>query len=161
MDGSKRYLGVKVVEAKPMTRGEYNTFRGWEIPADEDPADEGFLVEYPDGYISWCPKQQFEEANRSIYAMTFGHAIEAMKMGMKVARAGWNGKGMFVLRQKGYPDGIPVNAQTAAAFGLKEGVDLFKVQPYYQMRCVDGSHQMWLASQSDIDAEDWMVITDS
>ena len=39
--------------------------------------------------------------------MNFGEAIEAMKLGKKVSRSGWNGKNMFVVYQKGYPDGIP------------------------------------------------------
>lgn len=89
--------------------------------------------------------------------MNFGQAIEAMKRGAKITRTGWNGKGMFVVYQKGYPDGIPCNKQTAEAFGYNEG-DLFKCRPYMQMRCADGAHQMWLASQSDILAEDWQVV---
>lgn len=91
------------------------------------------------------------------YTMNFGQAVEALKVGRRVARAGWNGKGMFVVYQKGYPQGIPCNKQTADAFGYKEG-DLFKCRPYLQMRCADGSHQMWLASQSDILEEDWEIV---
>ena len=45
----KQYIGVKLINAKPMTRIEYNNFRGWELPADENGNDEGFLVEYLDG----------------------------------------------------------------------------------------------------------------
>ena len=89
--------------------------------------------------------------------LTFGEAIQLMKKGAKIARKGWNGKGMFVVYQKGYPDGIPCNKQTAEAFGYKEG-ELFKCSPYMQMRCVDGTHQMWVASQSDILTEDWYVV---
>jgi len=154
----KKYIGVKCVEAMPMLLGKYNKFRGWTMPENEDPATEGYLVTYPDGYQSWCPKAQFEEANRPATGLTFGHAIEAARVyGRKITRAGWNGKGMFVVYQKGYPEGIPCNKQTAEAFGLQEG-DLFKVRPYLQMRCADGSHQMWLASQSDILADDWMIV---
>ena len=36
----KDYIEVKVVEAAPMSRGEYNAYRGWKIPSDENPADE-------------------------------------------------------------------------------------------------------------------------
>jgi hypothetical protein len=89
--------------------------------------------------------------------MTFGGAVEAMKAGAKCARVGWNGKGMFVVYQKGYPEGIPANKNTAEAFGMQEG-ELFKVRPYLQMRCADGTHQMWLASQSDILEEDWVIV---
>jgi hypothetical protein len=68
----QNYIGTKLVKAMPMTRQEYNDLRGWKVPANENPEDDGYLVEYPDseanhqdfaGYISWCPKKQFEEAN--------------------------------------------------------------------------------------------------
>ena len=36
----KTYIGVKKIEAEPMTRGDYNTYRGWQIPTDENPDDE-------------------------------------------------------------------------------------------------------------------------
>lgn len=65
-----RYRGTKEVFARPMTRGEYNTYRGWQIPADENPEEKGYLVEYVeggepnderhDGYISWSPSFVFE-----------------------------------------------------------------------------------------------------
>lgn len=67
----KSYKCHKEVLARPMTRGEYNEYRGWTIPEDEDPSDQGYLVEYPDSpttgmpeghtnYISWSPKEQFD-----------------------------------------------------------------------------------------------------
>ena len=57
-----KYIGTKIVEAHPMNRGEYNEYRGWTIPKDENPADEGFLVKYHDNYESWSPKDVFEKA---------------------------------------------------------------------------------------------------
>jgi len=62
MRESKKYIGVKLLDAAPCTRGEYNQHKGWTIPADEDPTDEGYIVTYPDGYVSWSPKEQFESA---------------------------------------------------------------------------------------------------
>ena len=82
-----KYIRMHEVDAEPMTRGDYNKSRGWEIPANENPADEGYKVVYPDGYVSWCPKAQFEAAGRPCDGMTFGMAIEAMKRGEKVALA--------------------------------------------------------------------------
>ncbi len=61
-----KFIGTKQIEAEPMTRGEYNRYRGWTIPANENPEDEGYLVKYNDGYISWSPKKQFEEAYSEI-----------------------------------------------------------------------------------------------
>lgn len=60
----KKYVGTKVVEARQMTRGAYNKFRGWQIPADENPEDAGYLVKYSDDYVSWSPAYAFEEAYR-------------------------------------------------------------------------------------------------
>lgn len=67
-----QYTGTKTVFATPMTRGEYNALRGWEVPEDEDPTDLGYLVQYEndskanvegfDGYISWSPQRPFDLA---------------------------------------------------------------------------------------------------
>lgn len=56
----KKYIGCKLVGAEPTTRGRYNAFMGRNLPGNKD--DEGYLVEYPDGYISWSPKETFEKA---------------------------------------------------------------------------------------------------
>lgn len=94
--------------------------------------------------------------NERIY-MGFGQALVALKAGHHVARRGWNGKNMAVAYQKGYPDGVPCNRQTADVWHMKEG-ESFKVRPYLQMRCADGTYQMWLASQSDILTDDWEIV---
>lgn len=67
----KKYIGTKLINAKPMTRQEYNDLRGWTVPSDENPNDEGYLVVNTsvsernvtgfDGYVSWLPKLAFEE----------------------------------------------------------------------------------------------------
>ena len=59
----KTYIAVKQVKGKPMTLGDYNAYRKWSIPEDEDPNREGYLVEYPDGYQSWSPKEAFEASH--------------------------------------------------------------------------------------------------
>lgn len=66
------YIGTKSVLATTMTRGEYNEYRGWQIPENEDPSEQGYLVEYVDGgkpnderhqgYISWSPRDVFEQS---------------------------------------------------------------------------------------------------
>ena len=152
-----KYIGTKMIEAEEMNRGDYNKYRGWIIPEDENPTDEGYLVKYSDGYESWSPKKQFEEAYRDCMGMNFGIALELMKKGCKVAREDWNSKGMFAVYQKGYPDGIPCNRQTAEAWGMKEG-ELFKCNPYLQIRQADGSHSMWVPSVDDMLAEDWVIV---
>jgi len=66
----KRYKCHKVVHAQPMNRGDYNKYRGWQIPADENPDDNGYLVVYglgtDDEYESWSPKKQFDEGYTEI-----------------------------------------------------------------------------------------------
>lgn len=44
--------------------------------------------------------------------MNFGKALENLKEGKKLTREGWNGKGMLVVLQRGYPEGIACNKQT-------------------------------------------------
>lgn len=59
----EKYIGIKLVEAKSLNLGEYNDYRGWIIPSNENPLREGYLVKYDTGYESWCPKEEFEKAN--------------------------------------------------------------------------------------------------
>jgi len=62
----KYYIAVKAVNAVSMSLGEYNQFRGWTIPKDEDPDTQGYLVEYSDGYKSWSPAKAFESSHLEI-----------------------------------------------------------------------------------------------
>lgn len=88
----------------------------------------------------------------------FGEALALCKSGKRITRKGWNGKGLEVVYQKAYPQGIPCNTQTARAWGMKEG-DLFKCDPYLQISTVDGSHSMWVPSIRDCLANDWEVVS--
>jgi len=170
----KTYIGVKVVNAELMNRKEYNDYRGWELPADEDGTDVGYLVEYLDGgksnmpdrtgYVSWSPAGVFDRAYRQVEGLTFGLAVEAMKAGHKVTRKGWNGKGMFVVYMS--PLYLPpystsdtarkVNDRTAKWIGEDTPLDS---QGYIAMFTATKQWQPgWLASQADILAEDWQIV---
>lgn len=167
----KTYIGTKLIRALPMTRGDYNTYRGWTLPADEDGADAGYLVEYMDGgmpnhpghqgYISWSPKEQFEGAYRETTGMTFGLAIEALKKGAKVSRAGWNGKGMWLVLVPGQKDVLlREGSPYANALPMHKHVEIL---PHIDMWTVnaEGRRAMlpgWLASQTDMLAEDWAIV---
>ena len=84
-----------------------------------------------------------------------GWAVNEMKFhGLKVRRAGWNGKGMYVVFQRGYPEGIPINENTANATGIAKGT-VCKFLPYVMMCTVDGTFVPWLCSQTDLLATDW------
>jgi hypothetical protein len=90
--------------------------------------------------------------------MNFGQALEWLKAGNRVQRAGWNGKGMWVALQRGYPDGIPINGNTAQATGLPAGT-VCRFAPYLMLRAADGVFIPWVTSQADVLAEDWSVVT--
>lgn len=173
------HIGTKQVTATPMTRLAYNTYRGWTLPADENGADEGYLVEYLDGgkpnhpshagYISWSPKAQFDAAYRPTTGMTFGLAIESLKAGKRVARAGWNGKGMWLLLVPGTPNvepraGTPYAKALEASHGLPVGSGFaIEILPHIDMWTTNaqGRRAMlpgWLASQTDMLADDWQIV---
>ena len=170
-----QYYGTKNLNAKPMTRREYHTLQGWEISAEENPHDEGYLVEYLDGgkanhpdfagYISWSPKDVFEKAYQPITAMSFGHAIVALKEGKKVARAGWNGKRMFLYYVPA--NSYPAQTDAAKAYWANKQPPLSEneVSPilvpygaYIAMKTAQENVVPWLASQTDVLADDWQIV---
>ena len=127
------YIGTKEVLAYEQTR--------YEAP--------GYGVIYPDGYASWSPKATFEAAYRVTegagQALTFGDALYFLKQGEKVSRAGWNGKGLWLEMER--PD-----------------ADSKMTLPYVYLNYPDAAQFTpnarvpWLASQTDMLAEDWAVL---
>lgn len=95
--------------------------------------------------------------------MNFGQALALLKEGYKVAREGWNGKGMW-LSLSGPLVGRVVAAnsfwsQNNADYAAQSPDGVAKVLPCITMKTADGSILMgWLASQTDMLAEDWCVV---
>lgn len=89
------------------------------------------------------------------YGLDFSQALVAVKQGLKIWRPGWNGQGMFVVFQQGYPEGIGINFNTARATGLTEGT-VVAFLPYLMFRTVEGAFVPWVASQADLLADDWI-----
>ena len=87
--------------------------------------------------------------------MTFGEAVEALKDGKKVARTGWNGKGMFLFLVPGSVFVIEDGRPLASAF--EPGTPV-QYQPHIDMKTAQDTVVPWLASQSDVLAEDWEVV---
>jgi len=85
---------------------------------------------------------------------SFGSAIEALKQGYKVARSGWNGKGMFLFLVQGST--FKVNRPPLLGI-YEEGTEI-NYCPHVDMKTADGSIVPWLASQTDVLAEDWTTI---
>ncbi len=158
-----KHIGTKIINAHPMTRQQYNDLRGWTVPADENPGDDGYLVEYLDGgsanhpdytgYISWSPKEVFDRAYHPATAMTFGDALVMLKAGERVCRAGWNGKGMWLKLVHG--------GEYELAPGMldhrQENPCNPRMLPWIGMKTADDGFVPWLASQTDMLAEDWML----
>jgi hypothetical protein len=106
--------------------------------------------------------------------MNFGKALDAMKAGKKVSRAGWNGKGMWValtpgsiIRSENARYGAAVKradelyeaALDAWARELRDEEEPITIGAHIDMRAADGTLVIgWLASQTDMLADDWGVV---
>ena len=94
--------------------------------------------------------------------MKFGEAIAALKAGKKVAREGWNGKGMFILQAGGYnvhKDNLRADGPITKEFLESRGVDEMIIQPHFDMWTAQNQYQTgWLASQSDMQANEWVEV---
>jgi hypothetical protein len=88
--------------------------------------------------------------------MRFDDALPQLRAGQRMTRDSWNAPGQFVVIQAGYPDGIPINANTARATGLPEGT-VCRFRPYLMLRTADGSFVPWQPTVSDVLAGDWAV----
>lgn len=96
--------------------------------------------------------------------MKFGEAITLLNAGHPVTRQGWNGKGMFLIRAGGYiveADKVKPNGIINAEFLARRGLDHLEILPHIDMWTINSEGRQaylpgWLASQSDMLAEDWM-----
>jgi hypothetical protein len=158
------HIGLKNVKVTPMTRLAYNKYRGWELPANEQGNDEGYLIEYEprpgeasnveghEGYVAWMPRKVFNDTYNSMSDnLTFGLALELAKKGYRIARHGWNGKGLTVAVQQ-----------------PTDGSDMSLPYLYMQYPSTPASDNApsshinarvpWLASQTDILSSDWFIV---
>jgi len=101
----------------------------------------------PDVFVATYEEQRDE-------GLSFGRALELLKQGARVRRAGWNGRGQYVVRMKGYPDGVPANEPTAAAHKIPVGTTI-TYRPYLVLFSAQGDLVPWAPSVSDALAEDW------
>jgi len=83
--------------------------------------------------------------------LNFGQALDLLKQGKKVARQGWNGKGMFVFLVQGST--FKVNRPPLLGI-YPEGTEI-NYHAHIDMKTADGQIVPWLASQTDVLAEDW------
>ena len=152
---------VIFVSVMAMTRQEYNDLRGWQLPENENGSDAGYLIEDSEGeqntdkfkgFVQWLPKSEFERKyivesdekhpkedapkDMPVATVDFGSAVYALKQGKKVARSGWNGKGMYIRY-------VPTTNSLNEHLEIKNVKDTFDT---------------WVPSISDLLAEDWVVL---
>lgn len=89
--------------------------------------------------------------------MDFGEALKQLRAGYRVAREGWNGRGMWLFLNPGSMVKVQDGRPLASAFPVGEDVECL---PYIMMKTVGITPKLvpWLASQTDILAEDWFVV---
>lgn len=85
--------------------------------------------------------------------MNFGEALAVIKSGGRVARAGWNGKGMFIFLVPGST--FTVNREPLLSI-MGEGAQV-QYHAHIDMKTAQGYVVPWLASQADMLAEDWEI----
>lgn len=90
-------------------------------------------------------------------AMNFSEALERLKDGYLLQREGWNGKGMFVY----LVDGSTFKVNRPPLHGIFPDGTEISYRPHLDMRAADGSCVPWVASQSDILANDWRTVSAS
>lgn len=145
-----------------MTQDYYGTKKVTAWPAQKASKEnpelllDGYSVKYADGYQSWSPKEVFEAVYQPLDALSFGHALIALQDGKKVARSGWNGKGMFLYY-------VPANKYPASGNTLGTMVGVFPDEmvpygAYIAMKTAQENVVPWLASQTDVLANDWQII---
>lgn len=144
-------------------------FRGERCPEWED---------LPDNVrAKWLAVVDFATVGLATTGLTFGEALDALKLGRRVARAGWNGKGMWLALTEGsevpaYSAGPEAQvssrlrgAALAMAIEMRPSDEdpdrKIRIGAHIDMRAADGSLVIgWLASQADMLATDWSVLAE-
>lgn len=160
----KQYIGTKLVQAEPAWR--FSNHKG--VLAIQPKSDkkalvfegaynqeDGYKVRYADGYESWSPEEVFEEAYREVGGMNFGLALEAVKDGFRVARAGWNAPGVYVFLAKAPDFNTDADISEFEDTDVEAG-DCLAVRTYQRELQLG-----WAPSQADLLADDWFLLDDT
>lgn len=157
----KTYIGTKEITAMPLTKEQYNYFRGYKNPVNEDPKEKGYLVQYLDGgkpnhpdipnYVSWSPVHVFDKAYKTNGDLTYGAALVLLKKGERLMRHGWNGRNMFIQLMPSRVVSLIVNG---TQMDIEQGEHTVIVYPGIKKM------HIWVPSPTDHLAEDWSVFTE-
>jgi len=150
-----------ITTVKECSKIEANDGKIYHVPEDifsrTEPTGEFYLTRHKNGFQSWCPADVFEAGHHRVEedGFDFGRALSLMKEGQKVARAGWNGKGMFAYY---------VPAATYPASRNKNGTilghfpdDMVPYRHYLSLKTAQDDVATWSPSTSDALAEDWFL----
>ena len=85
--------------------------------------------------------------------MNFGQALEKIKSGYRITREGWNGKEMFLF----LVNGSQFEVNRAPLLGIYPEGTVINYRSHIDMKTVNGEIVPWVASQSDLLAEDWTI----
>ncbi len=151
----EKRIDTKVVFLTAMSRQEYHDYRDWKLPDDQNGEDIGYLVEDSkagykndsrhDGHISWWPKDKADQTYTRSEGLSFGQALEALEIGEKVSREGWNGVGLWLELQR--PDEHS-----------KMTLPYIYINYPPNAKTTPGAKCPWFASQTDMLAKDWLVV---
>ena len=102
-----------------------------------------------------------ETNENKVGGLSFGEALEALKKGYRIARAGWNGKGMYLWLLPA----ANVKAEWCRETHLKEVAEANggEIEALGSIRMMTADRKVltgWLASQTDMLAEDWVILTE-
>lgn len=157
-----QYIKTEVVKAEPMTYGE--AYKNGLIPSNsyvqEYDDSLGYVITHMDGFKDWSPKEIFEQEYTSVEGMSFGLAIKALKAGHKVARKGWNGKGMFLwLKPAATVKAEWCKDPMLKGFAEANGGEIEALGTICMFTAQKQILSGWLASQTDMLSEDWIIVT--
>lgn len=109
--------------------------------------------------VEWLELEKpVEGGSEYVGLVSFGKAIEALKQGKHVARNGWNGKGMFLSLVKGHDTDYHVNSEVFGTGNDGNSQDQLPVLDSLYMKTADNKLVPWLASQTDMLADDWQIV---
>ncbi|HEY6612758.1 MAG TPA: DUF2829 domain-containing protein [Pseudomonas sp.] len=168
----RKFIGTAIVQALPMTLGEHNAqFPRCAKPGD-DPDKRGYLwCESHSGpagsehvpTMQWSAADAFERIYRPARGLTFGQAIEAMRAGSRVARAGWNGKDMWLtLVEPAAVLQAVHKTPNLAKFALQKlsSCGQMGLLPCIAMKTANDEILMgWKPSDTDMLGDDWTIVT--
>lgn len=85
--------------------------------------------------------------------MNFGEALEQVKLGQKICRSGWNGRGMFIY----YVPADKYKSCTPIGDTVADNEGYVSYEPYLAIKNVKGTVSTWVPSINDCLAEDWEI----